>query len=320
MMTDPIADMLTRIRNAAMARHDRIEMPHSKLKEHVASVMKCEGYLDDVRVSEGDERKTLTLVLRYGRDRQSAIDGLRRVSTPGRRVYVRHDRIDRVLLRHGDLNPQHQPRRHDRPGGAPAACRRRAPLRDLVSAMTTQEQTGEAPQQSRIGKRPIAIPKGVTATLKGRTIEVKGTEGQLSRADPDGRRSSRSTARACTSCRLLPGRDGARLQGLAWALLRGMVMGVADGYTQTLQLVGTGYRAELKGQTLNLALGFSHPIVFPLPQGIKCEIPGGLQGDDRHPHRVRQRGHGPDRREDSWLSAAGTVRRQGRALPGRKGA
>jgi small subunit ribosomal protein S8 len=96
MMTDPIADMLTRIRNSTMARHDRVEMPHSRLKERVASVMKAEGYLDDIRVSEGEERKTLTLVLRYGRDRESAIDGLRRVSTPGRRVYVAHDRIDRV--------------------------------------------------------------------------------------------------------------------------------------------------------------------------------------------------------------------------------
>jgi small subunit ribosomal protein S8 len=96
MMTDPIADMITRIRNGSMARHDRVELPHSRLKEHVATVMKAEGYLDDVRVSEGEEPKMLTLVLRYGRDRQSAIDGLRRVSTPGRRVYVRHDRIGRV--------------------------------------------------------------------------------------------------------------------------------------------------------------------------------------------------------------------------------
>jgi small subunit ribosomal protein S8 len=96
MMTDPIADMLTRIRNSTMARHDRVELPHSRLKERVASVMKSEGYLDDLRVSEGEERKTLTLVLRYGRDRQSAIDGLRRVSTPGRRVYVPHDRIKPV--------------------------------------------------------------------------------------------------------------------------------------------------------------------------------------------------------------------------------
>jgi small subunit ribosomal protein S8 len=96
MMTDPIADMLTRIRNATMARHDRVELPHSKLKAHVANVMKAEGYLADVRASEGEEPKMLTLVLRYGRERQSAIDGLRRVSTPGRRVYVPHDRIARV--------------------------------------------------------------------------------------------------------------------------------------------------------------------------------------------------------------------------------
>jgi small subunit ribosomal protein S8 len=96
MMTDPIADMLTRIRNGALARHERVEMPHSKLKEHVATVMRAEGYLDDVRTSESDEPKLLTLVLRYGRDRESAIDGIRRVSTPGRRVYVRHDRINRV--------------------------------------------------------------------------------------------------------------------------------------------------------------------------------------------------------------------------------
>jgi small subunit ribosomal protein S8 len=95
-MTDPIADMLTRIRNASMARHDRVDLPHSHIKESLASVMKAEGYLDDVRVSEGEDPRMLTLVLRYGRERTSAIDGLRRVSTPGRRVYVRHDRITRV--------------------------------------------------------------------------------------------------------------------------------------------------------------------------------------------------------------------------------
>jgi small subunit ribosomal protein S8 len=97
MMTDPIADMLSRIRNAALARHDRAEMPHSLLKEHLAHVLKGEGFIDDVRVTEAVEGpKTLTVVMRYGRGKESAIDGVRRVSTPGRRVYVRHDRIPRV--------------------------------------------------------------------------------------------------------------------------------------------------------------------------------------------------------------------------------
>jgi len=94
MMTDPIADLLTRIRNAALARHDRTEIPASRLKANVAKILKDEGYIADVRETDNTEgRKTLTIVLKYGRDRASAIDGVRRVSRPGRRVYVRHDRI-----------------------------------------------------------------------------------------------------------------------------------------------------------------------------------------------------------------------------------
>lgn len=101
MMTDPIADMLSRIRNAALARHDRTEIPMSKMKLEVAKILKNEGFIADVRESDtNSEEKTskkLTIVLKYGRDRQSAIDGIRRVSRPGRRVYVRHDRIPRVF-------------------------------------------------------------------------------------------------------------------------------------------------------------------------------------------------------------------------------
>jgi small subunit ribosomal protein S8 len=90
MMTDPISDMLARIRNGALARHDRVEMPHSTLKFAVANVLKSEGFIDDVRESEGGEGpRTL-------HDKDSAIDGVRRVSAPGRRVYVRFDRIPRV--------------------------------------------------------------------------------------------------------------------------------------------------------------------------------------------------------------------------------
>ncbi len=96
MMTDPVSDMLARIRNGALARHERVEMPHSFLKKNIAEVLKAEGFVDDVRESDGEGKKTLTLVLRYGRGKDSAIDGIRRVSAPGRRVYVRHDRIPRV--------------------------------------------------------------------------------------------------------------------------------------------------------------------------------------------------------------------------------
>lgn len=99
MMTDPIADMLSRIRNGALARHDRINLPSSKVKVAVAELLKNEGYVVDVSVAEdaGHPTKTLTIVLKYGRDRKSAIDGIKRVSRPGRRIYVRHDAIPTVL-------------------------------------------------------------------------------------------------------------------------------------------------------------------------------------------------------------------------------
>ena len=95
MMTDPVSDMLTRIRNAAMARHERTLVPASQLKKHIAEILKIEGFIADVR--EEEDPRSLTIVLKYGRDRTSAIDGIRRISRPGRRVYVRHDHIPRVL-------------------------------------------------------------------------------------------------------------------------------------------------------------------------------------------------------------------------------
>jgi small subunit ribosomal protein S8 len=95
--TDPIADMLTRIRNGLQARHPKVDVPASRLKNDIAKILKDEGYIADVQSSgEGPQRK-LTIVLKYGRDRQSAIDGIRRVSRPGRRVYVAHDDIPKVF-------------------------------------------------------------------------------------------------------------------------------------------------------------------------------------------------------------------------------
>ena len=149
--------------------------------------------------------------------------------------------------------------------------------------MSTQEQThsehntGERVYQARIGKRPVALPKGVTASLKDRTVEIKGPKGTLTRELPPNV-NLKVDAAGLTVTPTIEGRDGARFQGLARALLAAMVVGVAEGYTKTLQLVGTGYRAELKGQAVNLALGFSHPILFPLPKGVKCEIPGDSKG------------------------------------------
>jgi large subunit ribosomal protein L6 len=132
-------------------------------------------------------------------------------------------------------------------------------------------------RQSRTGKRPIDLPKGVTATLKDGTIEVKGPKGQLSKPVPPNV-AVKVEGGKVTVAPTIGGRDGARFQGLARALINGMVEGTSTGFTKTLQLVGTGYRAEMKGQTLNLSLGFSHPVIFPMPKSITVEIPGESKG------------------------------------------
>jgi len=99
MMTDPISDMLARIRNAALARHETTRMPASKIKKAIAELLKAEGYISHVADADvgPTQHPAITITLKYGRDRQSAFQGLRRVSKPGRRVYVRHDQIPRVL-------------------------------------------------------------------------------------------------------------------------------------------------------------------------------------------------------------------------------
>src|SRR5207237_8796211 len=97
MMTDPVADMLARIRNANKAMHDRTEMPSSRLKEQIARILKEEGYITDYHVQKGESFDTLVVQLKYGRSRERVITDLKRASKPGRRVYARKDRLPRVL-------------------------------------------------------------------------------------------------------------------------------------------------------------------------------------------------------------------------------
>jgi small subunit ribosomal protein S8 len=98
MLTDPVADMLTRIRNANKALHDRVEMPTSKLKEEIARILKEEGYVRDYRVEERElPYKVLVIELKYGRSRERVLTGVKRISKPGRRIYARKDRLPRVL-------------------------------------------------------------------------------------------------------------------------------------------------------------------------------------------------------------------------------
>ena len=124
---------------------------------------------------------------------------------------------------------------------------------------------------SRIGKKPIVIPKGVTIKADASGVDVKGPKGQMKQALPPGVTAMVEDGSIVTK----KDSDDAQLDkfhGLARSLVNNAVLGVTDGWKKELDIVGVGYRAEMKGKQVVLALGYSHPIVFDIPAGIDIAI------------------------------------------------
>lgn len=137
--------------------------------------------------------------------------------------------------------------------------------------MATAEQ--ESVRVSRVGKRPVEVPAGVQIDVKDGKVVAKGPKGSLERTLP----AAVAIKKEGSSLTIVPPTTEdagafAQYQGLTWALLRNMVEGVSKGYTRSLDLIGTGYKAEVKGQDLTLSLGLSHPVFYRLPEGIKAKV------------------------------------------------
>jgi len=134
-----------------------------------------------------------------------------------------------------------------------------------------------AAKMSRIGKKVIVLPSGVTVNVQGTLVEVKGPKGTLARSIP-------STVKVNVEDKAIAIQDidsrsnFACLQGMTRAHIANMVVGVSEGYQRALELVGTGYRAEVKGQHLHLSLGFSHQVIFELPESVKANVPADSKG------------------------------------------
>jgi large subunit ribosomal protein L6 len=145
--------------------------------------------------------------------------------------------------------------------------------------MASAASVGQPPakRESRVGKRPIPVPKGVTVSIKDRRCEVKGTKGTLSFVLPESVVVKEDAGHLAVSSDR-EGSDGARLQGLGRALLANLVKGVSAGYERTLEMVGTGYRAEVKGTVVHLSLGFSHPVAYQLPPAVTGKVAPDSKG------------------------------------------
>ena len=124
---------------------------------------------------------------------------------------------------------------------------------------------------SRIGKLPIAIPKGVTVKADASGVEVKGPKGQMKQALPPGISAAVQDGSIVTK-KDSDDHEMAKFHGLARSLVNNAVLGVTEGWKKELDIVGVGYRAEMKGQQIHLALGYSHPIIFEVPKGIDVAI------------------------------------------------
>ena len=129
---------------------------------------------------------------------------------------------------------------------------------------------------SRVGRMPIDIPAGVTATLDGQVITVKGPKGELTRTlHPDMKVTVQDNV--ITVERPNDEKNNRALHGLTRALIANMVKGVTEGFKKELEIVGVGYRAQMKGKKLALTLGFSHPLELDAPEGITIECPSSTQ-------------------------------------------
>jgi large subunit ribosomal protein L6 len=124
---------------------------------------------------------------------------------------------------------------------------------------------------SRIGRKILPLPKGVTLAQKNGAITVKGPKGELSKPLPEGV-TVKTEADKVQVSRADDSRDNRAKHGLVRAHLANMVKGVTDGWTRELEINGVGYRAEVAGDTLNMALGYSHPVAFKLPKGVSAKV------------------------------------------------
>jgi large subunit ribosomal protein L6 len=136
---------------------------------------------------------------------------------------------------------------------------------------------------SRLGRKPIALPKGVNISVGADAVSVKGPKGELKRSVPEGVKIKQEGA-SLSVTRDSDSRDHRARHGLMRALLANMVKGVTDGFERKLEINGVGYRAEVAGQKLTMALGYSHPVVYELPKGIGAKVDKNLvilTGSDR---------------------------------------
>jgi len=247
-VNDPIGDMIARIRNAQMRNKSKVSMPGSKQRERVLEVLKTEGFIRGyASVAHASGRSELEIELKYF-DGEPVIREIERISKPGRRVYVAVRNLPRIN------------------NGLGVA------ILSTPKGVMADHDAREANVGGEIGKKAVALPTGVTANVEGQTVKVKGPKGALQVVVHD----DVSVAMDKTGIKLEPRSETKRARsmwGTSRTLVANVLAGVTKGFEEKLEITGVGYRAAVQGKNLQLQLGFSHDVNFPIPEGIAIATP-----------------------------------------------
>ena len=227
----------------------------------IARILKDEGYIANFKVTEDDKQGVLRVYLKYGPGMERVITDLQRVSRPGCRIYCGKDQIPRVYGGLGHQHPVHLARPHDRPQRRPRRRGRRDPLQRLVRSRHVSRRTQ--------GHRR---PQGREGPGRRERLEVQGPKGKLQTPVPPGItvRARRAASSACK--RKNDERQQRAFHGLARALAQNAIKGVTEGFSKELDIVGVGYKAAVEGRRSCSRSGYSHPVEFKIPEGIKIAV------------------------------------------------
>ena len=264
-ITDPVADMLTRVRNANNAKHETVDVPASNMKKSIAQILLDEGYIKSFTVEDDGLQGMIHITLKYNAGKEKVITGLRRVSKPGLRVYVGADELPRVLRGLGIAIISTSK------GVMTDKAARAAHVGGEVMAFVWY---GGYRTMSRIGRMPITVPAGVTVNVaEGNVVTVKGPKGELTQSlRPEMIIKQEGTT--ITVERPSDDKLHRSVHGLTRTLLHNMVIGVTEGFKKELDVNGVGYRVAKEGTNLVMNLGFSHQVIVPEIPGITVEVPG----------------------------------------------
>ncbi|CAG0907255.1 unnamed protein product [Cyprideis torosa] len=237
-MSDPLADMLTRIRNAVMVKFERVDIPKSNTKVEIARVLKEEGYINSYRVSDEGPQGTLSIELKYGPKGESVITGIQRVSKPGLRQYAKADNIPTVL---------------DGLGIAIVST-----SKGIITDKTAKAQK---------------VGAGVDVAISGQNVKVKGGKGELELNVLDDIEICMEGNTIICNNKIESKKTNA-FRGLTRSLLSNMVTGVHEGFKKSLVIEGVGYKASVSGNELTLNVGYSKPVTFTVPKGVSATVEG----------------------------------------------